>query len=212
MKDKFRMRPPQGTFVPDLPANPQGPEFPAGRFRMKPPEGHRSFAFRNGPHHIRYECSVKLLYAELEYDVKYTVWKRGRMAGVSGPEASRLYEMTEEDDDWLLRQFQTAVHNIRRKLSWALGTDNGSRMSSDELLVQPTEWNFRFVFDKGWRGSPDVMMNAMHAYVVDFTVGAWYRMSDMDTAAVYAGLADDDLRAAYNEMDNYSIEPPKFIL
>lgn len=166
---------------------------------MERPPRHRGFeAF--GSRDGRYECVVKLLYAELEYDVRYVLWKRGRM------------DEKEEDDDWMLRQFRTAEGNLRRRLSWALKMDNGSRMSSDELLETPTEYNFRFVFDRGWGGSPDNLTNAMHNYVVNLTISEWYKLSDMNMAASYTNIADNYLRAAYYEMDNYSIEPPIFRL
>lgn len=212
MKDEFRMRPPQGMFVPDLPVIPLEEKTPPDRFGMRRPERHRFFTFRNDPRFMRYECSVKLLYEELEYDVRYAVWKRGQMAGVAGAEASRLYEMTEEDNDWMLRRFSSAAADIRKKLSWALKKDNRSRMASDELLAPPTEWNFIFLFEKGWEGSPEVMMNAMHGYIVNKTISEWFKASDMATAAVYADMADNDLRTAYNEMDNYHTEPPVFRL
>lgn len=180
------------------------------------PPHHRRFTVpvhdcRHNGMPVNYECVVKLMYAELEYDVRYTLWKRAQMNGVQG-EATQLYEITDDDSDWLLRQFQTAAYNLRRKLSWALRRDNAGRMSSDELLEAPAEWNFHFVLDRGWGGSPDNLMNAMHAYVVNFAVAEWYKMSDMNMAAVYMDIADNYLRAAYYEMDNCSIEPPVFRL
>lgn len=159
-----------------------------------------------------YECSVRLLQPELEYDVRYALWKRGQMAGAGGPEASRLYEITEEDGDWLWRRFSSAAADIRKRLSWALKRDSRSRMVSDELASPPQEWDFVFLFDGGWGGSPEVLMDAMHGYVVYRTLAEWFMASDAAAAESYAAMADGELRTAYNETDNFHINPPVFRL
>lgn len=179
------------------------------RFYLHRPDEHRHFSKR--PMGKGFECVVKLLRAEIEYDIKYSLWKRAQMLNIQG-ENARNYEITEDDEDWMIRQIETAAYIIRNKLSWALREDNKSRLSSDEILENPKEWNFVFIFDKGWIGSVNSIMNALHNYVVNFVLSEWCKIGLPDVWALYSSTSDDYLNMAYNEMDNYIIDKPVFRL
>lgn len=156
------------------------------------------------------EFIVHLLWAELEFDVKYGIIKRAKLAGVKG-EANKNYKFTVSDEDWLLRAIEKHVQNAKSKLNWAC--KNVARFSSDELLRHPLEYNLLFVFDDvEWLGSSNDLMNYIHEYVTNACVAEWLEMEQSPTYQSLKEKAEDNLNKAWTELNHVIIETPKFIL
>lgn len=155
---------------------------------------------------------VHLLWAELVFDVRYAIVKSAKLSGIKGEDAKN-FQFTKDDKDWLLRQFDTAVHNVKTAAGWACV--RASRFSTDELLDIPKEFNivFRFADDDGWQGDADSLMNSTHNYVVNYTLAEWARLrADYSSVESRVLLAYDNLRDLKSEINNCIIVKPIFRL
>lgn len=132
--------------------------------------------------------TVTLYYRELEYDVRYALWKHGQMAGAQG-EAIYLYEIEEDEGDWLLRQLSSAVESMRGKLAWTLA-EEGSDAVTDALSGTPESWTFRFKPGSRWESPAAGLADAMHTYVVDAVLAAWFKTGNMNVSTAYAAMAE----------------------
>lgn len=143
--------------------------------------------------------NITLLWAELEYDVKYAIWKRGQASGLKGEEL-KVFSLTDKDTDWMLRSFQTSVDLIKERLS-AYNTEE-SLMPCDELLDVPKEFNFHLRFDAEWIGSPRGLMNRMHKFLVDTALSEWMDNTGAKDAEKFEKKAADGLRAIFYEAND----------
>lgn len=163
-------------------------------------------------HHHDRTYLIHLLWAELEYDIKYAIAKRGKMMNLKGDDA-RNFAYTEQDADWMLRQVETAVSNVRKKMGWAVV--DKSKMSSDELLDTPMEYNIVISMPESWLGHADNVMNSAHTYVVNYCVSNYLDMAGTShegmaaAAASYSAQAETNLDAVYDEINAVYITPKK---
>lgn len=157
------------------------------------------------------EFVVHILWAEVEFDVKYGIVKRAKLRGVEG-KATKNYKFTKSDEDWLLRAVDKAVHNAKAKCGWAC--KHVGRFSSDELLETPMEYNFNFKFDgEKWLGSSQDLMNYIHTYITDSCLAEWLEMEGNPTYAGISARAEEAIQKAWEEINHVLLdETPKFIL
>lgn len=151
------------------------------------------------------DASVKLLLSEIKYEVKFDSWLKNRVTNAEQRNANKkAYKSVEyafKDDkaeDWLVRQIQDAVDSVYGRLRWCLHDD--SRMQSDEIWKNPTEWSLHFRFSEMWRGSVRSLKAHIHRYVCDYVISQWYRaMNDERAQQNYTISAENHLEKAYNE-------------
>lgn len=156
-----------------------------------------------------FELTITLLRSEIEYDVDFETWKvadgsvmRGRAAGSA--------VTSEETGDWLFRQVENAVSEVRGALR-AFSPKIRSRAVTDEVPDE-REWVLSLVMEPGWRGDAGTLASHVHRFVVDSALYAWYRMLDPNRAAIYAGQRDEDRRAVVNEARETRVCDVKFML
>ena len=153
---------------------------------------------------------LHLIWAELEYDVKHALWRRGKVASIAGDQ-TKITVLTDDDTDFLLRSFSASVSDLREKLVPYVYDE--SRMASDELMDAPDEYNMSLRFDDDWRGSARVLCDAAHAYVCDVALRDILTLADDALAQWYDEKANKALRTVYNEANEcYLSQPPIFIL
>lgn len=146
---------------------------------------------------------ITLLLSEIKYDVKFDTWLREKITNREMHNANKEAEKVEyaySDDraeDWLIRQIETAVDNVRGELNWCV-VDWDVNIS-DEILNNPTEWCIHFHFSRQWRGSLRALRTAIHKYVCEYILSQWYRASMPNGSERYVLEADQWLTKAYNE-------------
>lgn len=154
--------------------------------------------------------SFCLLWAEMEYDVKHTLYRKGKVLVAEGA-SSEPYVLTADDDDFLLRAFSEATDNIRGRLEPYI--EDRSMMVHDELLDKPSEFTFVLRIEPGWTGSMQVLMNWAHQYVVNYTRARILTDIGDRNAARYEEMAERALYKLHAEANAYDIEePPIFML
>lgn len=165
---------------------------------------------RHWENHDNNVIAVKLLWSELEFDVKYAVAKRAKLAGIKG-EQLKNFAFTPSDMDWLLRTIDTAIGNVKNKLKSAL-VDH-SHMASDELLKHPCEYNLIFRFDDEWLGNADTLMNLIHSYIVDYCTAEYLDMIPEVNTDKIKENCEAILLKAYDEINAIDLtDIPRFRL
>lgn len=155
-------------------------------FPAHPPGMHRHAARRGDG-----GFTVTLTRGELEYDIRYALWKRGQMAGAGG-ESVYLYEIEEDENGWLARQLSSAAERLGRRLSWTLAGDREEDVT-DTVSGIPESWTFRFRHGFRPDGTPAGIADMMHSFVVYTVLAEWFRTGDRDASAAYAAAAEDTL-------------------
>lgn len=161
------------------------------------------------------EAAIKILLNEIKYEVKFESWRLEKVINDEQRNAARkeykAVDYAYKDDkaeDWLVRQIQDAVDNVTGELRWCV-VDN-SRMQSDEIAENPTEWLIVFRFDDSWKGSVRRLKSCIHRYVNDYTIAKWYRASGkVKEEQDYEMTASENLLNAYEEARSgaVSLEP-----
>ena len=155
---------------------------------------------------------VTIFFEEVKYDVAYTLWKRAQMLGMKG-EDKQNYEITPDDEDWIMRAMETASYNVKEKLEWAI-KNNNARAASDEIKENQGQYDFVFGFDVPWLGSPNNMANCIHNYMVNYVLADWSSMAASDMLAHYQAEARKFLNRAHNEMNEVDVHKiiPNFFI
>lgn len=155
-------------------------------FFMQPPGMHRTTRqTQDGG------FTITLCRQELEYDVRYALWKRGQILGAQG-ESVYLYEIEKDESDWLLRQLSSGVEKLKRKFAWMLAQEKTGD-ATDALSEAPESWSFRFKPGCRLESSAGSVADAMHAYVVNTVLDEWFKSSDMNVSTAYAAMAETTL-------------------
>ena len=164
------------------------------------------------------EYCIHLLWAEMEFDIKYGVIKRAKLSGVEAQadkkyKPAKNYQFTQSDEDWMLRMIDRAVGNVRSKLKNVV--QHASRFASDELLPKMKDYDIVLHYDGDvqWLGSADDVMNNIHEYVVDYCISDFLEMDGMTQQAErMMSRAEQALENAYDETNSVIIQTPMFIL
>lgn len=161
------------------------------------------------------DASVKILLSEVKYEVKFDSWLMDKVVNAEQrnhtKKAYKAVDYALKDDkaeDWLVRQIQDAVDKVYGRLRWCLHDD--SRMQSDEILENPSEWAFHFRFTDSWYGSVRSLKSHIHRFISDYVLSQWYRASGNERQQQnYAYSAADHLTDAYMEArsEKVQIEP-----
>ena len=161
------------------------------------------------------DASVKILLSEVKYETRFDSWTRSRVRNGEQRNADgksyRAVEYGLQDEgteDWLVRQVQDAVDMLYGQLRWCLHDD--SRMQSDEILENPTEWALHFRLPDTWGGSVRALKGHIHRFISDYVTAQWDRATgDERGQQNYAGSAEAHLERAYQEArsDRVSLEP-----
>ena len=123
------------------------------------------------------EALIRLRLSEIEYDVKFDTWARGNV--LETPNEKVLYK--EKMRDWLLRQIENAVGEIKAALRWCC-VDH-AHMTDDEIREEaPEAWEIHLRWKGEWKGSESGLKSFAHQYVVKKALGEWYRMVGMPVA------------------------------
>lgn len=140
---------------------------------------------------------------EIKYDVKFDSWLKSKVANREehnrNPKSEKVGYAYDDDraEDWLIRQIDTAMNNVRGELAWCVADDE--RTDSDEILESPDKWWLHLHFSENWRGSARAIKSAVHAYITNYILAQWYRATMPRVADTYLRDANDCLTRAYNE-------------
>ena len=151
------------------------------------------------------DAAVKILLSEIKYEVKFESWRREKITNdesrnVKGGDFKAVDYAYKDDraEDWLVRQIQDAMDNVVGELRWCV--DEKSRMQSDEIKDNPTEWEIVFHFSENWVGSMRKLKSNIHRYVCDYVLARWYRASgDVKMQQNYESYSQDSMEKAYEE-------------
>ena len=118
------------------------------------------------------EALIRLRLSEIEYDVKFDTWARGN--NMETPNKKVLYTGGKMRD-WLLRQVENAVDEIKAALRWC--AYDHAHMTDDEIMDAPDYWEIRLRWDgEPWHGSESGLKSFAHQFVVNSALAAWYAM------------------------------------
>lgn len=173
-----------------------------------------------GPIHDRHvkDFAAKFLLTEIKYDVKFDSWLKQRTLNAEAKNTTKKEEVesvhyaydNDNAEDWLVRQIDSAVNTIYGELPWC--TEDYSRMDSDEILDNPTEWAIHFHFSEHWRGSMRAIKTYAHKYIVNYVLSQWYRAENLQATAVYTADAEKALEDLLYEARNERVILPPFTL
>ena len=156
------------------------------------------------------DASVRINLSEIKYEVKFDSWLKEKIVNAeaenaqSGHKAVDYAYKSDKAEDWLIRQITDAIDELHGELRWCVHEDD--RMTSDEITEAPDYWEVHFRFGRGWRGSMRALKKHIHAYVVAYVLGKWYRISQPSVAPAYMEEAAGELNKAYTEARNEIID------
>lgn len=157
-----------------------------------------------------YNCVVKILLAEVEYDVNFISWKVAQCRVIENSESKSEVQMDSESHDWLMRQIETAIGNVEAKLS-AYMDEYGARLQTNEV-EDVNEWIVVLMMEKGWRGNVKRLNSFIHNYVTNFVLSEWFKMTLPEEMSTYVTYANEWLHKAIMEARSTIINDVKFIL
>lgn len=157
-----------------------------------------------------YGCIMKLLRSEVEYDVDFISWKTARCRITDSAEQRAEAQTDKENADWLTRQVELAVAEVKRRIS-AYVDEHCHRAQTDELKEQE-EYVVLLRMERGWRGDVKRMNMFFHKYVVDSVLAEWFRMVMPEEYAGYAASAEHWMDELVNEAKSVVIGPVVFRL
>lgn len=136
------------------------------------------------------QCVVTIYFDEVKYDVQYALWQKARFAqGLTEADKER-FELRDEDNDWLARQIETYMSNAKSAVVFALPSTDKKVLATDSLVDVPEEYTLTMYLSPTWRGSADLVANALHSYVVNGLLKEWSLMARPDMAASYDAITD----------------------
>lgn len=138
---------------------------------------------------------ITLVMSELIYDVQNKTYLTGRSRGDSKT-YERVASMQSNDDDEnmneILRSFGNAWSHMKLKLSEYLVEEGSS--SNNVLLDGEENISIRLSmpsnFDKQMK---DSIAGVLHQYLVNYTIGDWFTITNKDDAATYIKLATENI-------------------
>lgn len=155
---------------------------------------------------IRPKCKdyvLEFLLSEIKYDVKFDTWLKSKVtnreAHNSNPKSEKVGYAYDDDraEDWLVRQIETAIDNVKGELNWCVA--NIERTDTDEIIKNPDKWYLHLHFSENWRGSSTSIKSAVHTYITNYVLSMWYRAAMPREAENYRNEAELALSRAYNE-------------
>jgi hypothetical protein len=130
------------------------------------------------------EALIRLRLSELEYDVAFDTWSRGNT--LDKPNEKVIYKK-DKMQDWLLRQIENAVGEIKAALRWCV--DDHAHMTDDEIMDAPESWEIHFKWQGQWKGSESGLKTFAHQYVVNKALADWYEKIGMSFDSYLAKAA-----------------------
>ena len=136
------------------------------------------------------QCVVTLYFDEVKYDVQYALWQKARFTPEITEAQKEKFELRNEDNDWLARQIETYMSNAKSVVVFALPSTDKKVLATDSLVDVPEEYTLTMYLSPTWRGSADLVANALHSYVVNGVLKEWSLMAQPDMAAAYGAIVD----------------------
>lgn len=155
------------------------------------------------------QCVVTLYHDELKYDVQYALWQKARFAGITEAEKEK-YELTDDDTDWLVRQIDTYMKEAKAAVAFAKPMAETKLLATDVLNATPEAYSLTLYLSPTWKGSADLVTNAIHNLVVNGVMREWALMAQPDMAATYEAIADEWELKLISLSRSSSLERPVF--
>lgn len=157
-------------------------------------------------------CAIRLSLKEIKYEVKFDTWLRSKVFNEtlrSGNEKAGKVGLAYDNDkaeDWLVRQVEGAVDDLRGALRWCLDEPMAGGLT-DDINERPEEWLLEFKFGQTWRGSARALRTYVHRYVVETVLYKWYTAVNIDGAKIHGAEASAALDGARDEARSETVEP-----
>lgn len=125
---------------------------------------------------------VTLIKSEVIYDIEYAAYrKHSAKANKDGETDNHAMKLKGNDADYVARKIETAVAELKQVLRFCMYEHQ--HHVSDALIDLPEGWNFVIKQSKVSRNNIQALAGMMHAYVVDWVLAEWFRVSsDRDTS------------------------------
>lgn len=153
--------------------------------------------------------NVKLYTSEIIYDVQNKTFLTGR-SRLTGDNAELVAAMQANDDEehegQIMRSIGNAFNILKTKLSEHIEdmtTDRGNNILRDKdenmviTLKMPSNYN---------RAAVDGITTALHEYIVNYTIGEWFTITDKPDAEDYFSMAGTNL-LSLKEAVNKRVRP-----
>lgn len=157
-----------------------------------------------------YDCAVKLLRSELVYDIDFISWKVAKCRISETAESRAEAQTDEESADWLDREIEVAVGNVKSELA-AYVREPRMRVQTDEA-ESLDEWNIILEMEPGWRGNVRTLKTNIHQYVVNYVLAHWFDMVLPDEAGKYHLFSDQLLRKVVMSARDVVVTDVRFTL
>ena len=157
-----------------------------------------------------YDCVVKLLRSELVYDIDFISWKVAKCRVSENAEAQAEAQTDGESTNWLNRQIETAVDNVKSELGIYVN-EPCMRVQTDHVESEE-EWTIVLRMESGWRGNVKNLKTYIHGYVVNYVLAYWFEMTLPDEAGKYHVLSEQMLRKVVLMSRNVVATDVKFLL